>query len=179
MPSEQVAPKKPRERWTPEEHELFLEGLKKYHRDWRAVERAPLLARPQNRSRSPSEHTLLSRRSTSAGVQVISAPRLRYKFAAMRRNFSPRRKKSRALWTLNCRRRGQSASLAPRRLPPPRPRGLPPACRWACCSPASLMCTQAARLTPSSPACCRIHRAPSTRQLPCPRAPPATRCRST
>jgi hypothetical protein len=37
--------KRPRERWTPEEHELFLEGLKKYNRDWRAVERmSPFLA---------------------------------------------------------------------------------------------------------------------------------------
>ena len=32
--------KKPRERWTAEEHALFLEGLKTFHRDWRAIERA-------------------------------------------------------------------------------------------------------------------------------------------
>ena len=32
--------KKPRERWTDEEHRLFVEGLKKFHRDWRAIERA-------------------------------------------------------------------------------------------------------------------------------------------
>lgn len=30
--------KKPRERWTPEEHGRFLEGLKMYHRDWRSIE---------------------------------------------------------------------------------------------------------------------------------------------
>lgn len=31
--------KKPRERWTPEEHNRFLEGLKMYHRDWRSIEK--------------------------------------------------------------------------------------------------------------------------------------------
>lgn len=34
--------KKPRERWTPEEHARFLEGLKMYHRDWRSIESALL-----------------------------------------------------------------------------------------------------------------------------------------
>eukprot|EP00892_Ulva_mutabilis_P010182 jgi/Ulvmu1/7536/UM037_0080.1 len=31
--------KKPRERWTPDEHARFLEGLKMYHRDWRSIEK--------------------------------------------------------------------------------------------------------------------------------------------
>ena len=32
--------KKPRERWTQEEHDRFVEGLRQYHRDWRAIESA-------------------------------------------------------------------------------------------------------------------------------------------
>lgn len=36
--------KKPRERWTADEHERFLEGLKMFHRDWKSIESAFLLA---------------------------------------------------------------------------------------------------------------------------------------
>jgi hypothetical protein len=36
--------KKPRERWTAEEHERFLEGLKMFHRDWKSIESVLLTA---------------------------------------------------------------------------------------------------------------------------------------
>lgn len=46
LPAPSVASKvakKPRERWTAEEHERFLAGLKMFHRDWKSIESAFLL----------------------------------------------------------------------------------------------------------------------------------------